>query len=465
MGILSWLKGVFNNMFKTDAKKQFKTNIIISDRMETEIKKWIDIVSGVPWWVNKDEGIETINFAKFITSDIAKKICLDIDINVSGSVRAEYLKNTVNALKKVLRDKVEDACASGGIMFKPNGNSDINNCIDYIMTTDFLVTETNSNGGILGAIFFDYIVKENKYYTRMEWQRFEGDKYIITNKAFKSDRENVLGKEINLNSISEWESIQPEVSIENVERPLFAYYKMPYNNNIDFKSPLGLSVFANAIKELKNIDIAWSRKSEEVEDSRHITFIDQTTMKMAENLNIKLPRFVKGLDMGVDKDNVIHEHVATILTDERIKDINSNLNMLATKAGFSQGAWVLDGHTGMMTATQVESDDRETIETIKDMRDNLKDTLEHLIYAVSKYADIYEYAPVGKYETSYGFGDLTYNWEEDRARHWGYVQANKYPVWKYYMKFEGMSEEEAKECIREAQNEMPEAKDNLFDSE
>ena len=465
MGILRWLKGVVHNMFKTDAKKQFNTDIVISDRMESEIKKWGNIISGTPLWVNKDEGIETINFAKFMTSDIAKKICLDIDINVSGSPRAEYLQETVNALKKVLRDKVEDACSFGGIMFKPNGNSDINNCIDYIMTTDFLVTAANSNGDILGAIFFDYAVKGEKYYTRMEWQRFEDNKYRISNKAFKSDREDILGKEVSLNSIQEWENIQPEVSIDNVEKTLFAYYKMPYNNNIDFSSPLGVSVFANAIKELRDIDVAWSRKSEEVEDSRHITFIDQTTIELAKNRDIKLPRFVKGVDMGVTENNTIHEHVATMLTDERIKDINSNLNMLATKAGFSQGTWVLDGHTGMMTATQVESDDRETIETIKDMRDNLKDALEHLIYALSKYADIYGYAPGGKYETSYGFGDLTYNWEEDRARHWGYVQANKYPVWMYYMKFEGMSEDEAKKCITEAQNELPDERDNLFGKE
>lgn len=465
MGIFRWLKGVIHNMFKTDAKKQFNANIIISDRMETEIKKWVDIISGNPRWVNKDEGIETINFAKFITSDIAKKICLDIDINVSGSQRAEYLQEAVNALKKILRDKVEDACAFGGIMFKPNGNGNINNCIDYIMATDFLVTDTNSNGDILGAIFFDYVVKGEKHYTRMEWQRFQDDKYLISNKAFRSDREDILGKEVSLNSIREWENIQPEVSIDNIEKTLFAYYKMPYNNNIDLSSPLGASVFANALKELRDIDVAWSRKSEEVEDSRHITFVDHTNIQLSKDDNVKLPRFVRGIDMGIDKDNTIHEHTATLLTDERIKDINSNLNMLATKAGFSQGTWVLDGHTGMMTATQVESDDRETIETIKDMRDNLKDALEHLIYALSKYADIYGYSTVGKYEINYGFGDLTYNWEEDRARHWGYVQANKYPVWRYYMKFEGMSEDEAKECIIEAQNELPEEKDILFDKE
>ena len=71
--------------------------------------------------------------------------------------------------------------------------------------------------------------------------------------------------------------------------------------------------------------------------------------------------------------------------------------------------------------------------------------MDDLIYALSKFADLYDLAPVGEYETVYGFGDITYNYEEDKARWWGYVQAGKVPFWKYLTKFENMSEEEAKE--------------------
>ena len=156
-------------------------------------------------------------------------------------------------------------------------------------------------------------------------------------------------------------------------------------------------------------------------------------IKHAGKNKIHLPRFVREADISgaASAESNIHEHTATMLTDSRIKDINSILAMISTKCGFSQGMFVLDGKTGMVTATQVEADDRETIETIKDMRDALKDTLEHLIYIVNAYADLYQITPVGVYETSYGFGDLTYNWDEDRARHWQYVQQNKYPLYRY----------------------------------
>ena len=292
------------------------------------------------------------------------------------------------------------------------------------------------------------------HYKRLEYHRFEGEHYLITNKAFKSKSHNALGHPVSLDKVPAWENMEEEVSIDGLEHPLFAYFKMPMNNTIDYDSPLGVSIFSNAIEELRDLDIAWSRKGGEVEDSKHMTFVGPTAVMYANNNDIKLPRFLKPVDLGDDvtKDPV-HEHVATLLTDQRIADINSVLSMISTKCGFSQGQFVLDRKTGQITATQVESDDHETIETIKEMRDALRDTIEQLIYALDAYASLYDLAPLGVYETSYSFGDLTYNYDEDRTRHWQYVMQGKFPLWRYYVKFEGMSEEEAKEIVAEAQGE------------
>lgn len=452
-------------MFKNDAKKIFGTKVLLSDDMENAIKLWNNIAEGRAPWIDKEDNIESINFAKFIASDVAKKVCLDIDINITGSERADHIQQIINKLKRVLRDKVEDAAISGGIMFKPNGSSNINNCIDYVTTGNFLVTDKNSNGDILGAIFFDFLERDKKYYRRLEWHRFENGKYRISNKAFLSTQSTSLGREIALETIPEWKDIEPDVEIENVEKPLFAYFKMPFNNTVDRDSALGVSIFSNAITELKDLDIAWSRKSGEINDSKHVTFISATAQKFAENRKIKLPRYIKPLELGTGNDKEIHDRDVKILTEQRIADINSILSMISTKCGFSQGAFVLDRKTGNITATQVESDDQETIQTIKDIRDTLKETMEQLIYAINAYEDLYDITPVGKYETEYGFGDLTYNYDEDRSRHWGYVQAGKFPLWKYYVMFEGMSEEEAKLLVQEAKMENRADGSSLFGEE
>lgn len=465
INILEQIKGVLSRMFKSDVKKMFNTKVLLSDDMENAIDLWNNIAEGRAPWINTEDNIETINFAKFIASDVAKKTCLDIDINVTGSERADHIQQIIDKLKRVLREKTEDAAVSGGIIFKPNGSSNINNCIDYVTTSNFFVTEKNSNGDILGAIFLDFIERDKKYYRRFEWHRFEGDIYKISNKAFKSNQSKLLGDEISLETVPEWKDIEPEVGIEKIEKTLFAYFKMPFNNTIDRGSALGVSVFSNAITELKDLDIAWSRKSGEIFDSKHITFISAAAQMFADNRKIKLPRYIKSLEFGTGNENEVHDRDVKILTEQRIADINSILSMISTKCGFSQGAFVLDRKTGNVTATQVESDDQETIQTIKDIRDALKESLDHLIYAINAYEDLYDITPVGKYKTEYGFGDLTYNYEEDRARHWGYVQAGKYPLWKYYVKFEGMSEEEAKALIEETRKENKTNGSSLFEEE
>ena len=146
--------------------------------------------------------------------------------------------------------------------------------------------------------------------------------------------------------------------------------------------------------ELRDLDIAWSKKGNEVEDSQHITFIDENALtKQGKGgtrvSTVELPRFVKGLKLGIDSKSSIDEHVPTMLTSDRITDINSVLSMISTKCGFSQGQFILDRKSGRLTATQVESDDNETVETINDIRKCIKTALKNLIYAINVFCDLY----------------------------------------------------------------------------
>lgn len=51
----------------------------------------------------------------------------------------------------------------------------------------------------------------------------------------------------------EWADIAPEVRIE-VERPLFAYFRIPLANRNDRHSPLGASVYAPAVDTIHDAD-------------------------------------------------------------------------------------------------------------------------------------------------------------------------------------------------------------------
>lgn len=455
----------------TDIGKVFGVELISSNEMNTALKKWDNISTGKPSWLNGEDGIETINMAKHISDTRAKLTTLDIGIAVSGSARADYLQRLADDLLKHLPDRVAEADRLGGIMIKWNGKG-----WDFILPGNFGVTEKDNNGKIIGAIFAAHTSQGSAHYTRLEYHRFEGNTadggrlYRISNKAFKNQLsrkgEVTLGAEVMLDTVETWAHLVPEVAITRLEKPLFAYYRVPGANTIDSTSPLGLSVFANAITELKAIDIAVSRKNLEVEDSKKITFVGQALIQNAKNKGVQLPRFVQGLGMGLNdtETSAIHEHTPVLLTDQRIKDINFDLSMAGVKCGFSEGVFVLDGQTGMITATQVEADDRDTIQTIKNDRDALKDAVEQALYGANALATLYDLAPLGEYEVNCNFGDITYNYEEDKASWRAYAMQGWIPVWLYFVKFEGMSEEEAKALQAEAEAKQME-KAALFGAE
>lgn len=476
------------NLFKTNAEKEFNVDIISSDLMEIAQAEWQNVIKGRPYWMSKN--VRTINFAKFLCYYTSKKTCLDLNVTINGSDRADYIDQCIKAMiQKSIRDKVEDACGAGGIILKPNGTYNPAGAIDYVMPGSFAVTEKNSNGDILGIIFIDRRIKGDDYYTRLEYQHFTsaigedgenaGRTYTIENKAFKSRGSDSLGRSIKLTDVPEWKDIPESISISNVEKPLFGYFKMPYNNTIDYASPEGVAVFSNCLEELRNLDVAWSRKDAEVDDSQHLTFIDENALTKRDKNNgskerVELPRFVKGLRRGVDAQSTIDEHVPTLLTDQRVADINSILSMISTKAGFSQGQFVLDRKTGIATATEIESDDSETVETITDIRNALKAAIKDLVYALDKYCDVFFDMPSGYVnaldegvadEDIFYFKDLLASFEQDRTRAYQLAMNKMYSKRKYLKEYEGFNDQEIDEMFAEIEKENAGEQSGLFGEE
>ena len=162
-----------------------------------------------------------------------------------------------------------------------------------------------------------------------------------------------------------------------------------------------------------------------------------------------LPKYVRMVEGNGEKD-FYQEINPTLNTQTRLDGINALLSQIAYKVGFSNGYFVFNESTGIQTATGVEAEQQRTIQFIKDVRDKLEDCMDNLIYAMDVFATLYGLAPAGTYEVTYDFGDITYDRESDRLRWWQYVQAGKVPAWMFFVKFEGMSKEEAQAMVDEA---------------
>ena len=473
MNWINRIRGMWSKMFlRKEAKEVFNIDIQNTDKIDSYINRWSRITSGEPDWMDNSDDIVSLNLAQFIDDVTSGLVVLDIGISMPDTPRGRQLQKIADYALDRIDERVSSALGNAGIVMKPNEET-----VDFYYPGSFIITDWNTNGEPTGIMFVTVRWIDERKYTKYEYHRFEkinGIKmYVISNRAYKSKSESARGEPCDLRAVKEWEGLFPDTYIEDVEQPLFVYYGNPKPNFLDRSSPMKIPFWANCLVELEDFDIAWSRKRTEIEDSKHTTFVPEMAIQYAKSQNQKLPRFVKGLQIsGNIAETKIHEHVATLLTEQRIEDINSILALISSKLGFDQGFLVLNEKTGAITATQVEADDQSTIRTIKNLRDPLKTSLIKLLYAANVFIDLYTDMPTedwtANYETfkkevsdSFSFGDITYNYEEDRASWWKYRIQGDVPAWMYYTKFEGMSEDEAKAMIAEAQPKTP----TLFGSE
>ena len=453
MGLFNRIRGWFSMLIKSKAMDEFNIEPISSDQMRSWINECVNIYQGNPCWLDEGDHIDTINFAKALVSETARLTTLGIGIKLDGSVRADWLQEQIDKVYFQLRHWVEYGCTYGTIILKPNGDS-----IDLYTPDMFEIVHVN-NGKIDGVIFHNWKQSGKKWYTRLEYHRFEGDLYLITNKCYFGDYPDDTKEQVDI-SVTPWSELREETAIANMKQTLFGVFRTPQANNIDLDSPYGLPIFSEAVQELRDLDIAYSRNSKEIKDSKRIVLLDANRFvafpKAGEISRENIPDYINIVDNdSSNQSDIYHEINPTLNTDTRLTGINALLSQIGYKIGFSNGYFVFNESTGIQTATQVEADQQRTIQFVKDVRDKLESCLDGLIYALDVFASLYKLAPSGKYERTYDFGDITYSVEEDRIRWWGYVQAGRVPAWMYFVKFEGMTEEEAKAMTSEAEPKTP----------
>lgn len=424
----------FNVTANVDAKMQ--TALIVWDKLFTE---------------------STTNMASIIASEAARLATIDMQITIAGGERAEAIQSVLDLNRDRLRSKLELGCAYGGMILKPNIGG-----IDFIPATRYIPISFDSNGNIDGVIFIDQFTKNNKYYTRLEYHRFEiinnERVYIITNKAFKSDNKATLGFEISLDKVDKWSNLVPEVPVTGIERPLFGYFRMPNANNVDIDSPLGVSIYSKAVESIKDFDMWYSKWKREGKLSDKYLFVDEQSMMkpgatgankaVAEN---PIPELIKGLRFGNNANKCIEEFTPDIRVEDFKLALQTQLDLISVQCGFSAGYFSFDSKSGVVTATQIQSEDQRTNSTCTDIQQNYKLAVEGLIYAMEIMQSLYELTPDEDLDISFYLRDLYVNADEDRKRAFELAEKKYIPKWKYLVDYEGYSEEDAKKIVAEAE--------------
>lgn len=396
---------------KATLESAFDTTIAVSSKMENAINLWAEMYEGRPPW--KNDEIKTLNLPASIAGEIARLVTMEMKVQVSGSPMADYLNDQLSGCIVRSRQYTEYACAKGGIALKPYVIPDEGKIgISVVQPEDFYPTKFDSNGEITGAMFPDQKIIGNKKYTRIEWHDLDGKSYHIRNKVFVTEvsevddrNDNVLGKEVELADVPGWDSIEPEVEIQNIEKPLFAYFKMPMSNNIELRSPLGVSVYAKAADVLKEADKQWSNILWEYEATQAAVFGDEDVFVTDERGNIKLEGRDKRLFRSFEGlEEKLKEYNPNIRDTSLFNGLDKILKQVEFQCSLAYGT-ISDPQNTDKTATEVKQSKQRSFSLVCDIQKSFQSSHENLIYAMYTLALLYELAPDGEYETMFDFDD------------------------------------------------------------
>ena len=361
--MLEWIRQQLKNLFG-------KNDVQISSDMETSISEW------VKQYLQRAGKDSLLELPAAISSEFARLVTLEMSSELSGSPRADYLNTQYQAFLTGLREQVEYACAKGGMVFKPYV-SDGKIIVDCVQGDCFYPTAFNSSVDMTGAVFVQQMTKDGTIFTRLESHGFQNGKYIITNRAYRSKTDASLGSEIPLTDVPEWSDISPQAEFDGLERPLFAYFRIPGANNIDPSSPLGVSVFARALPLIGEAEKQFARLLWEFEGGELAIYADETALK----------------------------HSAPPLRDTSILNgFNAILRRIEFNCNLAYGT-LSDVQQTDKTAEEIRASKQRSFSAVAAMQQSLQAALEHLIYAMDVLCGVYHLAPAGKVDSSFEWDD------------------------------------------------------------
>ena len=367
---------------------------------------------------------EPDEFGNIIPSAEPKTITEDKPIG--NTDRAEYLNEQYKKLKKQLRTQLEYGIAKGGLVIKPyivineveGKKKDYQIEFDFIQADSFFPLAFNASGQITEAAFVQTQVEKDIIFRRLEYHKWANNQVTIINKAFKStnstndgDMTGVdLGQEVPLASVEAWKNLQETVTIKNMQKPLFAYFKMPEANTIDTSSPLGVSGYSRAVSLIKDADMQYSRLLWEYEAGEMAIDIDRDAMSFMEDAkggthtvpNHLQSRLFRKVDLG--ESDTYQPYAPTLRDASYVQGINTILMRIEDVVALGRGS-LSDASVEAKTATEIKAMKQRAFQANKDIQDSLEDTLRDVIYIMDAYCELYKITKAGDYDASFEWDD------------------------------------------------------------
>lgn len=371
-----------------------------------------------------------LNLSKAVCSELAGMVWTDqTDVSVSTngfSPEGENAKEDPlqGFVKKVLKqnnfgvkmlESIEQAAAMGGEALKvwhevrrDRAGNEVPESgrlkIGYCMADQFVPTAWD-NAEVTEGVFISRIAKGGYYYTRLEWHKWDGLTYVITNELYRAEMyrngnqkepQDILGMRVPLAEI--YPLLDDETHVEGIENSLFSYFRTPTANNIDDNSPLGVSIYANAMETLHALDICFDSFVREFRLGKKRIIVPARMVKnVVDPLTGEKRRYFDATDetyeaLSTDDPDSLHiqDNSVPLRVDEHVAAMNAFLNIFCLQVGLSAGTFSFDAKSGLKTATEVVSENSKTYKTVKNFQNMIRPAVIRLVENIIAVASLYD---------------------------------------------------------------------------
>lgn len=435
---------------------------VYDSTMQSNIDLWRRMYMDDAEWLGQhgNRNVTSCGLPSAICRAVARPTTIESTITVDGGARAEFLNESLRGMIPHMRIDVEKGLSVGGFFYKPFV-SENRVLVDFNTVGSAYPVSVDSNGEITAAVFADTKREKNRYYTKLEYHELKSGVYTIKNKAYNSDKNGSIGSEVPLNTVEDWAQIAPETTIQNVERPLFGFFKVPIANNIEPESPLGVSLYSGAAVDLiRQADQQWERLMWEYESGeRRILMSDSAIPQRVvdeHGLSHTNPLLRDRLFRRMPFEDVdfYQEFSPEFRNDALYKGFQDTLKLIELNCGLSFGT-LSDPQTVNATATEIVSSKQTMYVTVRDTQAALEHALNGLLYGMDVYATLYGLAPVGDWDLQCDWGDGVVQDTESKQKELadmrndvsaGLIRGELYIAKKY-----GVTEEEARAMMPNAE--------------
>lgn len=424
-----------------EAQKTYMTDPSISSVMEAAITQWREMYKGyhAPFhdttYTTVDGNVhahrmKSLGMAQVVSRELASLMYNEqcsISVGEENLATQEYLDSVLedNNFTTNFQTNLEKMVALGGMAIKVYADPDEGVMLGYASAEDFIPLAHNGKMVTDGVFISDRVSIENRHYILLEFHVWEGDKYLILNKLYETYDMVSLHTEVALSTLDQYADLAPKTVLEGLTEPLFVYIKLALPNMIDLNSPVGVSLYANAIDNLEAIDTKYDSFDREFRLGKHRIIVPSMAVQSVPDENGNFKRLFDVNDEAYEAMNFDNptEGITHITPDLRVQQhidaINTELELLSTKVGFSSGTFTFTP-SGLKTATEVVSENSKTFKTRRQHLTPVEVGIKHLIRSIFHVAKLYSFHTVDpdELEITANFDDSLSEDRDSNADYW-----------------------------------------------